>query len=82
MIFKESCGFTHNQNLNKKEKNTRTFRAVVYCVSAKFSDVVNSNGPKYFFARIFKEYCLEVEKDPVKFKESCGFTHDQNLNKK
>ena len=47
---------------------TRTFRAEAYCVSATvfwFSGVVNSNGPKYFFAGIFKEYCLEVEKDPV-----------------
>ena len=29
---------------------TCTFRAVVYCVSAKFSHVINSNSPKYFFA--------------------------------
>ena len=74
------CSFTHDQNFSKKWNSY--FATLVYCVSVKLFDTVNSNGPNYFFAWIFMEYCLEVEKGPVKFKESCGFTHDQNFSKK
>ena len=76
-----------NQNLNFENSVTRFFndyalRTEAHCVSATVSNVINSNDPKYFFAQIFKEYCLEVEIDLVKFKESCGFTQDQNFSKK